>query len=213
MNSRAEIRKTIRSKRQSLSSKQQQQAAIGLLSQLTRQPKIQRANKIAIYLSNDGELDTHLFIEWCWQQNKQLYLPVIHPFCHGNLLFLRYSPNTTMVKNAFDINEPKLNVTQVCPVNALDIIFTPLVAFDKTGARLGMGGGFYDRTLASWHQQTRLHATDLPIKPHPIGLAHDCQQVDKIPNEHWDIPIPEILTPTQRFNTNNGLALLSPQEK
>ncbi|MNH39826.1 5-formyltetrahydrofolate cyclo-ligase family protein [compost metagenome] len=52
-----------------------------------------------------------------------------------------------------------------------------------------MGGGFYDRTLQNWQ-----HAG-----PYPIGLAHDCQQVEKVPVEHWDIPLPEIITPSQNW--------------
>ncbi|MGB1298626.1 MAG: 5-formyltetrahydrofolate cyclo-ligase, partial [Psychrobium sp.] len=50
------------------------------------------------------------------------------------------------------------------------------------------------RTLSKWFTQK-----DLTAKPYPIGLAHDFQQVDKIPSEHWDIPIPEIITPNQLF--------------
>ena len=55
-----------------------------------------------------------------------------------------------MLKNKFGIWEPKLNVQNVLPLDELDILFTPLVAFDKQGNRLGMGGGFYDRTLQNW---------------------------------------------------------------
>ena len=74
------------------------------------------------------------------------------------------------------------------------------VAFDKTGARLGMGGGFYDRTLSDWYQRSQ---QDLKApkhtKPYPIGLAHNFQLVDAIPTELWDIPLPEIITPSMHF--------------
>jgi len=99
-----------------------------------------------------------------------------------------------MVTNKYGILEPKLAVSEVLPVAQIDIIFTPLVAFDLTGARLGMGGGYYDRTLAS----TSTNKLS-PSKPYPIGLAHDCQLVDHIPNEEWDIPLPEIVTPTKHY--------------
>ena len=69
------------------------------------------------------------------------------------------------------------------PLNELDIIFTPLVAFDRQGNRLGMGGGFYDRTLQQWQQKSFI----------PVGLAHQCQQVEKLPVETWDIPLERIL--------------------
>ncbi|MEY8216611.1 MAG: 5-formyltetrahydrofolate cyclo-ligase [Colwellia sp.] len=190
MTSRVLLRKKVRLRRQQLSSKEQLQASEKLLLRLSSHKKVQAAQSIALYLSNDGELDTHLFIKWCWQQNKKVFLPVIHPFCPGHLLFLQYEECTPMIKNCYGITEPKLNVATVCPINQLDMLCTPLVAFDNTGARLGMGGGFYDRALANWHAKSM---------PYPIGIAHNCQQVEHIPTEYWDIPLPEIITPTRRI--------------
>jgi len=189
MNARSQLRQAIRLRRNTLSITQQRNAASALTTNLSSHTKIQQAKRIAVYLTNDGELSTDNFIDWCWQQHKQVYLPVVHPFSPGNLLFLRYQADTPLVSNAFGILEPKLDVTKVCPLAELDVICTPLVAFDETGARLGMGGGFYDRSLAHW-QQTKLY---------PIGLAHDCQLVTKVPVETWDIPMPEIITPSKRY--------------
>lgn len=190
MNSRVELRKTIRIKRQELSTSEQQTASKLLLQRLSSHTKVQSAQTIALYLANDGELDLMPFIKWCWQQKKHVYLPVLHPFCSGHLLFLLFEDNSIMVKNHYGIFEPKLEVSKVCPLEQLDVLCTPLVAFDNSGARLGMGGGFYDRTLSHWQQ----------YQVYPMGLAHDCQQVDKVPTEHWDIPLPEIITPTKTIN-------------
>lgn len=187
--SRAQLREEIRKKRKTLSCIEQQQASELLTLRLQSHAKIQSAKTIALYLTNDGELDPMPFINWCWQQGKQVYLPVLHPFCAGHLLFLLFEHNSPMVKNCYGISEPKLNVTKICPIEQLDVLCTPLVAFDHSGARLGMGGGFYDRTLVNW-QTHQLY---------PIGLAHDCQQVDAVPVEYWDIPLPEIITPTQNL--------------
>ena len=88
-----------------------------------------------------------------------------------------------MLKNKFGILEPKLNVQNVLPLDELDILFTPLVAFDKQGNRLGMGGGFYDRTLQNWQNASFI----------PVGLAHQCQQVELLPIEAWDVPLHRIL--------------------
>ena len=189
MNTRTQLRKDIRERRNALPMGTQHDAAMSLTVRLSAHAKIQQAKRIAIYLSNDGELATSNFIEWCWQQSKEVYLPVLHPFSAGNLLFLRYQQHTVLISNAFGILEPKLDVTIVCPLAELDVICTPLVAFDDSGARLGMGGGFYDRSLVKW-QKTKIY---------PIGLAHDCQQVDKVPTQSWDIPLPEIITPSKNF--------------
>ncbi|MBL4910762.1 MAG: 5-formyltetrahydrofolate cyclo-ligase [Alteromonadaceae bacterium] len=192
---RKEIRQQVRLLRQQLTLEQQQQATLKLVTQLVKHPKIIKAQHIALYLANDGELDTQAFIHWCWQQNKHVYLPVIHPFSKGQLLFLKYNQNTVMTNNKYGIKEPKLNITQLCLLSQLDVLLTPLVAFDQKGNRLGMGGGFYDRTLASWYKHKNKKQPTL----YPIGLAHDCQQLASIPSESWDIPLPEIITPTKCY--------------
>ncbi len=189
MNARSLLRKKIRQRRNALAATEQFNAAIALTESLSSHSKILQAKRIAIYLSNDGELSTANFIDWCWQNKKEVYLPVVHPFSKGNLLFLRYQQETELISNVYGILEPQLDVTMVCPLEQLDIICTPLVAFDNSGARLGMGGGFYDRSLANW-QQTKIY---------PLGLAHDCQLVDTVPVEGWDIPLPEIITPSKIY--------------
>jgi len=207
MDYRAQLRQELRLKRNSLSSTEQKQAAIVLKEKLSKHPKVRSAKHIAVYLANDGELDPKPFIQWCWQNNICVYLPVIHPFSPGNLLFLHYQENTVLIKNEYGVAEPKLNVTTICPARNLDLIFTPLVAFDKHGNRLGMGGGFYDRTLSHCQKEfgekgvaPEKKAKIAPKKtmsaPYPIGLAHNCQLIPLIPIEHWDIPLPEIITPT-----------------
>jgi 5-formyltetrahydrofolate cyclo-ligase len=205
MSTRNEIRKSLRAKRKSLSEIEQQEFSDDLLIQLSARTDVLAAKNIALYLANDSELDAMPFIKWCWQNNKRTYLPVIHPFSHGQLLFLHYDENSVMKKNNYGILEPKLDVRLIKAIGEIDIIFTPLVAFDPLGNRLGMGGGFYDRTLSSWYQQYRhqnqlLDVTQSKLtKPYPIGLAHDIQLIDAIPAQLWDIPLPEIITPTKQY--------------
>ncbi|CNI07834.1 5-formyltetrahydrofolate cyclo-ligase [Yersinia pekkanenii] len=184
---RQHIRSEIRKRRRLLTPEQQQQSAHLAAKHIATHDKIQQASTIAVFLSFDGELNTHPIIERLWQQKKRVYLPVLHPFSPGHLLFLRYRPNSTLIRNRLKILEPQLDVRDVLPLNQLDVVITPLVAFDSLGQRLGMGGGFYDRTLQHWQDGG----------PYPIGLAHDCQQVESLPSEFWDVPLPEIVTPTK----------------
>ncbi|VEB21727.1 5-formyltetrahydrofolate cyclo-ligase [Avibacterium volantium] len=173
------IRQQIRQLRQSLSPAEQNLAEQKITQQALDLIEKKQAKHIGLYLSFDGEISTKQLIQQLWKKNIAVYLPILHPFSANNLLFLRYHPNSSLQKNKFGILEPKLDVRNVLPTNELDIIFTPLVAFDKQGNRLGMGGGFYDRTLQNWQQKNFL----------PIGLAHQCQQVDALPVESWDIPL------------------------
>ena len=180
---RNQLRQQIRKTRANLTALQQQQAEDSITQQALALIEERNAQHIALYLSFDGEISTDKLIKILWAQGKQVYLPVLHPFNPNHLLFLRYLPDTPMLKNKFGIREPKLNVQNVLPLDELDILFTPLVAFDKQGNRLGMGGGFYDRTLQNWRNSSFI----------PVGLAHQCQQVEQLPTEAWDVPLHQIL--------------------
>ncbi|SQD01821.1 ligase [Escherichia coli] len=87
------------------------------------------AHTVAVFLSFDGELDTQPLIEQLWRAGKRVYLPVLHPFSAGNLLFLNYHPQSELVMNRLKIHEPKLDVRDVLPLSRLDVLITPLVAF------------------------------------------------------------------------------------
>ena len=185
LHDRQAIRQHIRQQRRALSPKQQQQAAQQAAERALNFAPIQQAKNIALFLSVDGELDTRPLIAKLWQRQQQVYLPVLHPFSPGHLLFLRYDENTELKNNRLRIPEPPLDIRQLLPLDKLDVLMVPLVAFDSEGQRLGMGGGFYDRTLQNWQQHDFL----------PVGLAHECQQVDKLPVAEWDIPLPALITP------------------
>ncbi|MCC5827468.1 5-formyltetrahydrofolate cyclo-ligase [Alkalimonas sp.] len=193
MPSRHELRQLIRQRRKQLSTEQQHLAARQLAQRFSHLPFLPDCQHIALYLSNDGELDTWPLIHALWQLGKQLYLPLLHPFTSGHLIFQHFQANTPMRANRFGIPEPDWSCPDLRPVPQLDLICTPLVAFDAKGNRLGMGGGFYDRTLA--HYPTR--SSD--GQPKLIGLAHSCQQVDALPIEPWDVPLPAICTPDAIF--------------
>ena len=180
---RNQLRQQIRKTRANLTALQQQQAEDSITQQALALIEERNAQHIALYVSFDGEISTNKLIKILWAQGKQVYLPVLQPFNPNHLLFLRYLPDTPMLKNKFGIWEPKFNVQNVLPLDELDILFTPLVAFDKQGNRLGMGGGFYDRTLQNWQNSSFI----------PVGLAHQCQQVEQLPTEAWDVPLHQIL--------------------
>ncbi|WP_394131863.1 5-formyltetrahydrofolate cyclo-ligase [Shewanella maritima] len=187
--SRDSIRRHIRQERNSLSREEQLQLSLIASRHLLSEIQQTSAQHVALYLSNDGELDTKPIIEALWKIGVKTYLPVIHPFSKGNLLFLRYDSHTDMVSNRYGIKEPKLDVTSVMTAAQLDMIVTPLVAFDDKGNRMGMGGGYYDRTLSNLSHSKTL----------AVGFAHDCQQASELPVQYWDIPLPVIITPTRRF--------------
>ena len=189
---RQKIRSEFRKKRQALSQQQQSSAASKLLTTCLASTKLSQAKTIACYIANDAEIDPISIIDYCWQQGKCVLLPVLHPFSKGHLLFVEYSPNSPTRKNRYGIDEPIVTSTNLCPLESIELIFTPLVAFNTQGDRLGMGGGYYDRTLAP------IRRDSMPTQL--IGLAHTCQQSDRLLTDSWDIPLDGIATPEQFFN-------------
>ncbi|MGM0481794.1 MAG: 5-formyltetrahydrofolate cyclo-ligase [Pseudomonadota bacterium] len=153
-----------------------------------------RSNQVAaVFKTFAAELNTQPTIERLWQQGIKTVLPVLHPFTPGNLLFLHYDQNTPMVNNRYGIAEPQLSCQQVVPLSRIRWLFMPLVGFDLAGNRLGMGGGYYDRTLASWRRGA------LP-QLRPVGLAYDEQQLTAIPVAPWDVAIPQVITPSRHWH-------------
>ena len=192
---RQALRKALREQRNALTANQQQHASQAVLDNLLSLPAITRATSIACYLPNDGEVDLTSFINTCWKlppgDKKITTLPVLHPVCKGHLLFLQYNDSTLMRANKYGIEEPALACNQVVPTPHHHVVLMPLVGFDSSGNRLGMGGGYYDRTLSHIHSRK--------ARPQLIGIAHDCQQVDQLPVQAWDIPVDAIITPTQQL--------------
>ena len=188
------IRSEYRKKRQALSVQQQSTAANNLLKTCLASSTLAKAKTIACYIANDGEIDPIAIIDYCWQQGKCVLLPVLHPFSKGHLLFIKYHRNSPTRKNGYGIKEPIITSTNLCILANIELILTPLVAFDAMGNRLGMGGGYYDRTLAPIRRDS-LH-TQL------IGLAHSCQQTDMLLTDSWDIPLDAIATPDQFFSVS-----------
>lgn len=185
--SRRELRKALRSKRNALSQREQKEAARLLSGQILSILTTQHST-IAGYLASDGEIDLGPTIDAC-QQTGSVTLPVLHPFTGKHLLFQDFTNNTEMTLNRFGISEPALNSTAIRLLSEHQLLLMPLVGFDAAGNRLGMGGGFYDRTLAN--------IDTLNNRPTLVGVAHDCQQIAQLPVEPWDIPLDLIVTPSQ----------------
>lgn len=187
---RRRLRRELRQRRRALSGQQQREAARRLTHQLTSLTAQSRFRHVGIYLPNDGEIDLRPFIEESRRRGIHVYLPVLHPILGNLLWFFRYEPGTRLTPNHLGIPEPQRAESKRRPAWALDAVFMPLVGFDDRGERLGMGGGFYDRTFAF-----------KKIEPHRppvlIGVAHDCQKTDGLPTQPWDVPLNRIVTPTR----------------
>lgn len=179
--SRPQLRRLLRKARNDLSPMQQRAAALALYRNLAQHPLFRRARHIGLYLPQDGEIDPRLLLRAARQRGKAVYLPVLHAWPRTRMNFQRLHPAEPLHRNRFGIPEPRRNLAQQRPVWALDLLLVPLVGFDEQGGRLGMGGGFYDRSLDYLRRRKNWH------KPTLLGLAHECQKVDRLVLARWDV--------------------------
>ncbi|EXF43806.1 5-formyltetrahydrofolate cyclo-ligase [Pseudomonas sp. BAY1663] len=186
--SRPALRRTLRQVRRRLSPAQQRLAARRLYRQLAQHPLFRRARHIAFYLPNDGEIDPRPLLRAAQRRGKATYLPVLNPWPRTRMVFQRIAASERLRPNRFRIPEPHFCAARQCPPWALDLLLMPLVGFDESGGRLGMGGGFYDRSLAYRSRRKKSH------KPTLLGLAHECQKVDRLSLESWDVPLQATVT-------------------
>ncbi|AZE69980.1 5-formyltetrahydrofolate cyclo-ligase [Pseudomonas synxantha] len=202
--SRPQLRRMLRKARRALTPSEQRQAALGVYRQLAQHPLFRRAKHISLYLPTDGEIDPRLLLRAAQRRGKATYLPVLSAWPRTKMVFQRVRPGEKLLPNRFGILEPRVNAHRQRQVWALDLVLLPLVGFDDAGGRLGMGGGFYDRSLAylarrySWR------------KPTLLGLAHECQKVGRLAQASWDVPLAGTVTDKQWYVAETPLETAAP---
>lgn len=148
---------------------------------LSRLATTSRARSIGLYWPLASEIDPRPLMSLI-PTNARICLPRV---MNQTLLFIEYSPSSPLRRSTLGMLEPCSG--RACPVSCLDLLVMPLAGFDRHGHRIGMGGGFYDRTLAALrHCAYR--------RPALVGLAFECQRLDAIEPELWDIALDAIVT-------------------
>ena len=172
------------------------QAASLHLSKL--QQRLPKNARIGLYYDGFGELPTQPLLDWCQRLGYLPYLPVVGSLGRTSNGFedkrLRFVP----VYHSKLLNIPtrihRLGMKQnhhrrLLWARELDVIICPLVAVDKDGNRMGMGGGFYDTTLGKSYRSGAK-------KPLKIGWCYDFQVVEQLQRQPWDVPLDGLITPS-----------------
>ncbi len=183
-----QLRIAIRAQRRQLSVRSQISHSRLMTRQASKCKALQTSKRIAFYFASDGEMDPSPLVERASMAGKNCYYPVLRERPANALWFAEHVPPKPLKANRFGIPEPAMPHHRITPPWGLDLIVLPLVAFDLSGNRLGMGGGYYDRTLS--FRRGRKHWKG----PKLIGLAHELQRVDCIPINDWDIPLDAVIT-------------------
>lgn len=181
------LRSTLKNVRKRLSTHYQQSASIKVYNNLRKLDAYRYAKHIALYYASNGEIDLSNLWQAAPLQGKYCYFPALNN--QESLSFLPATPVTPFHKNFFGILEPDVDLAQAVNPGKLDIILLPLLAFDIYGTRLGMGKGYYDRTLAG---------QDYPLM---VGIAYDFQRQVYLPRENWDVPMHFIITPSTIYRS------------
>ena len=202
--SRPQLRRMLRKARRALTPSEQRQAAQGVYRQLAQHPLFRRAKHISLYLPTDGEIDPRLLLRAAQRRGKATYLPVLSAWPRTKMVFQRVRPGDRLLPNRFRILEPRVNAHHQRQVWALDLVLLPLVGFDDVGGRLGMGGGFYDRSLAYLARRQSWR------KPTLLGLAHECQKVERLAQASWDVPLAGTVTDKQWYVAQTPLETAAP---
>lgn len=191
---RSELRKKMRGLRRTLPPAEQSAAAKAITARLSSLDSFHKALKIAVYLPIDGEVDTGSLISMAIDAGKTVCVPVLVD--RGkNMRFTAYTPGQRLSVNHYGISEPVPEDRRYVAADQLDLVLTPLVAFDHSLHRIGMGAGHYDRCFSFLRQ--RKNST----KPRLIGLAYEFQRVAAIETCEWDVPLSAVATETAFYRS------------
>ena len=188
-----ELRRRLRRARRNLGATQQRRHAARAASLLIREGLCFGVKRISFYFPADGELDPRPLIEGLPRGNRRCYLPLLRPQADGGLWFAEYRRDTALRPNRFGILEPVCRRRRIVPARFLGLVLMPLVGFDADCNRIGMGGGYYDRSFAF------LRARQHWQRPLLVGLAHECQRIERIEPRAWDLALDAIMTETRVY--------------
>ncbi|MGD9108351.1 MAG: 5-formyltetrahydrofolate cyclo-ligase [Gammaproteobacteria bacterium] len=181
MNQRKQIRQAIKAKRAALTNAKRSAANHKIAQRIINSDLFKSSQHIACYMAKGAEVNLQEVIDAILASNKHCYLPLIRQDKSG-LYFIEYFAGDNLQVGNFEILEPKFDKQKLIAPENLDLVLTPLVAFDMHGNRLGRGGGYYDRTFG--------------FTSHPllIGVAYACQQVLQIAAQPWDVKLHGVIT-------------------
>lgn len=155
-----------------------------ITEKVIRSAFFQRSRLLGCYLSLPSEVDTWRIISRAWRMKKRIFAPVTSR--NRMLVFRELTPESTLVRDDFGLTMPAAG--EEIAARKLDLVLTPLVAFDENSQRIGMGGGYYDRTFSF------LRGRRLLLRPKLVGLAFACQEVSAIVASPWDIRLFSVIT-------------------
>lgn len=185
--SKAEIRRELRRARNAVADGVRSLAARRAVRCALRHRLLRRGRRAGFYIPAKGEFDCLPLADRALWMGMACYLPMVPPSRQKRLWFSRLGDGPHWALNRYGIPEYVRHEQRV-RASALDVLFMPLLGFDRQGYRMGMGGGYYDSSLAFLARRRHWR------RPKLIGLAFEAQARDRLPTDPWDIPLDAVIT-------------------
>ena len=168
-----QIRTEIRQKRDDFDKSERAKLDEIIYNKLISTEAVQKAKTIMTYISMGSEADTYRFIDYCFNNNKKVSVPVTVKG-EREMKISYIDSMDDLERGAYEIMQPV--VFKKCDISDIDVVIVPGVAFDKNNHRIGYGGGYYDRLLSNYNGVT-------------IGLCYDFCIVDSTEPEGHDVAV------------------------
>ena len=178
------LRKSAIAARRTLTDETRDNASARICDRVIHSHEFMSCKTLACYLPMRDEVDPCDVINRAWRAKKRIFAPVTD--MRGNMFFRQLVPDTELALNRFGLWEPVSGPS--IDAKELDVVVTPLAAFDDQRHRIGMGGGYFDRCFHFLKQRNNW------LRPKLIGIAFDCQRVEKILPNPWDIRLYQVIT-------------------
>jgi len=187
---KSELRAEIRTRRAARTAEQRQQDAHAIAEQagyLLRGLSDGMPLLVATYLSLPDEPGTDALVAQAHRDHDALWVPRIS--ADDELEWVTYRPSTPVQRGRFGVREPLGHAVRPADLLGLDVMFVPGLAVDTAGHRLGQGGGYYDRMLASFPR-------NVDGGPLLVIVLNDDEVLDEVPVDEWDCTVDVALTPS-----------------
>ena len=191
---RAALRQRLKQLRRAVPPAQRRAAAIAVARHIRRSFNLRPGLRLAVYAPLPAELDTAPLVRLAQRHLCRIYLPRLTDLRRRRMQFIE--ARGAMRRNHLGILEP-VRVRRLS-VRSLDLVFVPLVGFDASGMRLGMGAGYYDRAFHFLRQRHHW------LHPRLIGLAYSFQQVPHIRGAAHDVRLSAVITEKGIIKCNSG---------
>jgi len=178
------LRKKALHARRGLSDDARTSASAIICNRVCESREFYSSESVGCYLPMHDEVDTREIIERAWRANKRVFVPILRS--SAEMLFCQIDPESELERNIFGVWEPTRGF--LIKPQQLDLVITPTVAFDSAKNRIGMGGGYFDRCFSF------LRHRKYWIRPKLLGVAFQCQKVEEIKPNRWDIRLYRVIT-------------------